>query len=189
MSMNEPIEVFVDNCVFYHSLINPDRLSETHKWLKREILPIKKIIDLRNNGIVKIEYDLNVMIEMHRGGKDNKIKKIRGKIKPSPTFVNFQAVMTNYDEIRDEDLERRLDFLKNVFKDDSLDITHLVQAEAYGVKYFVTTDKKLISKSNNQGKDILKVKVLSPSCFLKEPSVKRKVRDKNHSTKTKPKNK
>lgn len=187
MTMNEPIEVFIDNCVFYHSLLNADRLSENHKWLKREILAIRRIIDLQNNGMVKTEYDLNVMIEMHRGGKDRKVKKVWGKIRPSPTFVDFQGVMTNYEEIRDEDLERRLEFLKNTFKDDSMDITHLVQAEAYGVKYFVTTDKKLISKSSNQGKDILKVKVLSPSCFLKESSVKRKMKDKNRSTKTKPK--
>ena len=168
--MPKPINVFMDNCVFGHSILNSDELSNEHEWLKNEIYAIRDIIELKKACTINIEYDLNVMIEMHQSGKDRDIKKLWGDVKPSPTFVNFQGVMINPEELKEttEWLEKRLHYLEEILEDNSIDITHLVQAEAYGSKYFVTTDRKLIKKICVKDKNILKVKVLSPSELLRE---------------------
>jgi len=168
--MSKQINIFIDNCVLYHSLKNPGDLPEEQKWLKEEIVAIREIIRLKNLEKFKIEHDLNIMIEKNKGGKDREIEEVWGGIVVSPTFLNFQGVMSNPEEIEEgftKPMRERCEYLKGVLNEDSLDVTHLVHAEFYGSRYFITTDRRLINKAN-KGNDILKVKVLSPSEFLKE---------------------
>lgn len=87
-------------------------------------------------------------------------------IKLGPTFVGFKGTMVNCPTR--EGWEKRLNELRKLFRDDSLDVNHLANAELYPVDYFLTTDRKLINKAENEGKGKLKIKVLSPSGFLKE---------------------
>lgn len=40
--------------------------------------------------------------------------------------------------------------------------SHDPTRQLYGVEYFVTTDNPLINRANNEGKGVLKIKVVSP---------------------------
>jgi len=176
--MNEPIRVFVDTSVVIHSVANPNELDDSYEWLKQEIPLIKDIVSLKNKGKLLPEYELNIMIEIHRRarGKEKEIDELWGDIRPSPTFLDFQGGMSNPEEVEEgftKPMRERKETFKEIFRGVDLDFIHLVHAEFYDAKYFITTDKKFLNKINNnkKGKDTLKVKVLSPSEFLKELNV------------------
>ena len=165
--MKKPVEVFFDNCIFSHSVTDVKSLTpERDRWLIDQIPAIEELHDLYLGDEIKIEYDLNIFIELWMCNSIIKqlIEEKWGEIKPGPTWVGFRGTMVNC--IVKAGWEKRLLKLKEIFKDDSLDVTHLANAELYNVEYFVTTDHKLINKANNEGKGRLRIKVVSPREFL-----------------------
>ena len=168
--MKKPVKVFFDNCIFSHSIREISSLSgERDAWLINEIKAIDEINKMHLNQEIKVDHDANVLFEGRRRSSDEN-KKIREKwpgIRPGPTFVGFQGTMVNC--FMKPEWEKRVNELKNLFRDrdKSLDVNHLVNAELYGDDYFLTTDQTLINKANNEGRGKLKVKVVSPSEFLK----------------------
>ncbi len=166
MILSKPIEVFVDNCIFSHSIIETTALPPEEKWLREQISVISQINKLGKQKKIEINYDLNVFIEgRKRSGRVNKeIAQKWDWLRPGPTFVNFQGAMLNNPE--KEEWKHRVSEVQKWLEDESLDTTHLVQAELYRTEFFITTDKKLINKVRNKGKGFLKVLVCSPTDFL-----------------------
>jgi hypothetical protein len=176
--MNQLVKIFIDANVVIHSVADLDTLTDNDKWLRQEIPFIKEIISLKRQGKLQIEHDLNIMIEIQRKAKGRlkEINELWGSIILSPTFLEFQGMMGNPEEVKEgftEPMRERKEYLKSIFNDDKLDFTHLVHAEFYGAEYFLTTDKRLINQvNNNKRNDALKVKVVSPSVLLKETASK-----------------
>ena len=155
------IKTFFDTCVLSDSVRDPYIFGPKHQWLKSQILAIDELHKLYREGKIETEYDLDVALEGRgRGSHDD--AKIREKWgKPGPTWIGPLGAMPKQCQTRSKS-EQRLKELKKLFRDNSLDNNHLVNAELYGAEYFVTTDRKLINKANNEGKSFLKIKVVSP---------------------------
>ena len=164
--MKKPIKVFFDNNIFSNSIRDVASLAPEHQWLIGQIKAIDEIHRLRLNGEIEINFDANVYFEGRRrnSSENEKIRRKWGIIRPGPTFVGFNGTMVNCPT--KEGWEKRLNELKKLFRDKSLDVNHLANAELYSVNYFLTTDRKLINKANNEGKGKLRVKALGPREFL-----------------------
>ena len=165
--MGKSIKVFFDSSVFSNSIKDISSLSQEHNWLMDQIKAIDELHMLYLKGVIEINFDANIFFEGWRrnSNEKEKIQQKWGDIKPGPTFIGFKGTMVNCPVKKG--WEKRLKELKQLFRDDSLDVNHLANAELYSVKYFLTTDRRLINKANNEGKGKLRIKVLSPSEFLK----------------------
>lgn len=179
------MKIFVDNNIFDASVLVEKDIAQHHKLLREDIKAIEEIRALNIAKRIKFYISPNILIE-DLARNLAKIQKINNKWngfihKCKILESGNKFIIASYDKEHrkfsdpNERYKSNQHFLelKKTLKDkNGKDSANIIEAESATLDYFMTVDYRLINKVRNEGREIVKIKVMRPVELLEKIHIK-----------------
>lgn len=159
------MEVYIDSSIVIDSL--NDISSVTGSKKKEDRVAIEKIIDLKQNKKIICIRTINTEYEIAKDNRQGEINQKWGEFIIRDACIGLMANLKQKDY--DPEWDCRFEELKGICSRRHIDISILVQAEYFGIRYIVTTDYRFIRSCNSKSKI---VEVIRPIDFIRKIDIR-----------------